>query len=172
MLAGAELTRERIAAACAELAEALDPGAGAELEALYELRYRGQSFELGVPGSLEPEPDEIAERFATEHERRYGYRDDAEVELVNIRLASTEPLARIEPPRVSGEPAAESTRRASFGGEWLETKVLSGEPPAGTEATGPCIFELPETTLVLPPGWRAEVDERGTIRALAEGEDR
>ncbi len=52
-----------------------------------------------------------------------------------------------------------------FGGEWAETPVLRGEPPAGTLAEGPVVFELPEATLVLPPGWRAEVDEAGTIRA-------
>jgi hypothetical protein len=27
------------------------------------------------------------------------------------------------------------------------------------------VFELPEATLVLPPGWSASVDEAGTITA-------
>jgi N-methylhydantoinase A/oxoprolinase/acetone carboxylase beta subunit len=58
-----------------------------------------------------------------------------------------------------------STRDARFGGEWIEAEVLRGEPGAGTAAEGPCVFELPEATLVLPPGWGAEVDERGTIAA-------
>jgi len=43
--------------------------------------------------------------------------------------------------------------------------VLRGEPGAGTEATGPCVFELPEATLVLPAAWSARVDETGTIVA-------
>jgi N-methylhydantoinase A/oxoprolinase/acetone carboxylase beta subunit len=42
---------------------------------------------------------------------------------------------------------------------------LRGEPEAGRRAAGPCIFELPEATLVLPPGWQAEVDDRGIIEA-------
>ncbi len=171
MLAGEELTRERIAAECAALADALGGGEDAELEALYELRYRGQSFELGVPGELDPDPADLAEGFAAEHERRYGYRaDDGDVELVNIRLASHERLTRIEPPQVGDSEAAASSRRARFAGEWMETAVLRGKPPAGHAAAGPCIFELPETTLVLPPGWRAEVDERGTIVADREVE--
>jgi hypothetical protein len=29
------------------------------------------------------------------------------------------------------------------------------------------VFELPEATLVLPPGWTATVDESGTITAVA-----
>jgi N-methylhydantoinase A/oxoprolinase/acetone carboxylase beta subunit len=41
--------------------------------------------------------------------------------------------------------------------------VLRGEPEAGYAVEGPCVFELPEATLVLPPGWNASVDEAGTI---------
>ena len=43
--------------------------------------------------------------------------------------------------------------------------MLRGEPAEGTEAAGPCIFELPEATLVLGPGWSARVDAAGTILA-------
>jgi N-methylhydantoinase A/oxoprolinase/acetone carboxylase beta subunit len=56
-------------------------------------------------------------------------------------------------------------RRARFAGEWLEAEVLRGEPETGLEATGPSVFELPEATMVLPPGWRARVDGHGTIVA-------
>ena len=56
---------------------------------------------------------------------------------------------------------------AKADGAWVETAILRGEPAAGTAAEGPVIFELPESTLVLPPNWRAEVDGGGTIRAEA-----
>ena len=52
-----------------------------------------------------------------------------------------------------------------LGGEWVEARILRGEPPAGLRASGPTVFELPEATFVLPPGWGAEVDDAGTIRA-------
>ena len=98
LLAAAELTRERVAAETAELIAALGGSEDAEHEAVYELRYRGQAFELGVPGALEPDPAELAEGFAAEHERRYGYRDDeTPVELVNVRVAAREPLRRDRP---------------------------------------------------------------------------
>jgi N-methylhydantoinase A len=58
-----------------------------------------------------------------------------------------------------------------FDGEWLEATVLRGEPAAGTRAAGPVVFELPETTLVLPPGWSARVDEAGTVIAELGGAD-
>ncbi|MDX6583616.1 MAG: N-methylhydantoinase [Solirubrobacterales bacterium] len=167
MLGADELTAERIAAEVAALREPLAAGlAEVRTEVLYELRYRGQAFELGVEAGEAPSPDELAERFAAEHERRYGYRDAvAPVELVNIRLAVVEPGPQPRPTAARPGELQRAGRRARFGGRWLEAEVLSGEPPAGTTAAGPCVFELPEATLVLPPGWRAEVDDAGTIVA-------
>ena len=63
------------------------------------------------------------------------------------------------------------TRQIWASGEWVETRILRGEPAAGTEAAGPVVFELPEATLVLPAGWSAAVDERGTIKARFESEE-
>src|SRR5204863_148138 len=92
-LSGGELTAARIAAEVAELRESI--GAGLEdaaVEPTYELRYRGQAFELAIEGPPRPNPADLRERFAAEHERRYGYRDpDAEIELVNVRLALVVP---------------------------------------------------------------------------------
>jgi N-methylhydantoinase A/oxoprolinase/acetone carboxylase beta subunit len=59
----------------------------------------------------------------------------------------------------------EGSRRVHFDGEWIDTPVLRGEPAAGSEADGPIVFELPEATFVLPPGWHTRVDEHGTIEA-------
>jgi N-methylhydantoinase A len=164
---GDELSGDRIASTVAEMAAQAGEGiSGAESEASFEMRYRGQAFELPIPGSTEPDPAELAERFAAAHEERYGYRDpDGVVELVNIRLAMVVPGPK---PRPSAAPAGdlhESSRRARFGGEWLEARILRGEPPAEATADGPAIFELPEATLVLPPGWSARVDDAGTIVA-------
>src|SRR5439155_13891442 len=99
LLAGAALTAERVAAEVGELRESIEAGLEeAKPEVTYELRYRGQAFELGVPGPPRPDPADLAERFAAEHERRYGYRDpDAEIELVNIRLALVVPASAPEP---------------------------------------------------------------------------
>jgi N-methylhydantoinase A len=170
LLSGDELTAERIAAEVEGLRQSISAGLEeAELEATYELRYRGQAFELGVPGPPRPDPADLAERFAAEHERRYGYRDPAaEVELVNLRLALVAAAPAPEPVAAPAGRLERSARPARFGGAWIEAEVLRGEPEAGTAADGPCVFELPEATLVLPPGWRAEVDGRGTIVGARE----
>jgi N-methylhydantoinase A len=165
MLGGADFTSERIAAAVEELAAGLEGDADATAEVTYEMRYAGQAFELPVSGSTRPDPADLAERFAEAHEQLYGHRDsEAEVVLVHIRLAMVTPGARPRPTASAGA-VERSSRRVRFDGEWLETPVLRGEPGAGTDAEGPVVFELPETTFVLPRDWRAEVDVTGTIRA-------
>jgi N-methylhydantoinase A len=138
----------------------------ARIEVAYELRYRGQAFELPVAGDETPDPDEVIEAFASEHERRYGFRDDAgQVELVAIAVALIEPEPEPSPRAAADTGLERGSRRVRFAGGWHESSVLRGDPPAGTRFEGPAVLELPETTLVLPPGWSAEVDAHGTVAA-------
>jgi N-methylhydantoinase A len=167
LLSADEITSERLADEVRVLSEPLLVGMeDADLEVVYELRYRGQAFELPIPGAPKPEPDRLAEDFAREHEARYGYHDpDGRLELVTIRVAAVEPAPEPRPRAAADGRLEESEREARFGGEWVGTRVLRGEPQAGFAAEGPCVFELPEATLVLPPGWKAAVDEAGSIDA-------
>jgi N-methylhydantoinase A len=165
LLSGEALDGDRIAREVAALRDA----AGAELEAAepevtYEMRYRGQAFELRIQADSEPDPAELADRFAAAHEERFGYRDEAgTVELVNIHLAMAEPGPEPRPAAARDAAPARSRRKALFGGEWAEASVITGEVPAGLETVGPAILEMPESTVVVPPGWSAEVDEWGTV---------
>jgi N-methylhydantoinase A len=167
MLSGSDLSAERIAAEVDELAARIDGGLGdAEPEAVYEMRYAGQAFELPIAGTTRPDPADLSARFEQAHEERYGHRDPAgEVVLVHIRLALVTPGPR---PRLAAAPGSglqESSRPVRFAGGWIQTPILRGEPSAGLEAGGPVVFELPEATFVVPPGWHAEADDAGTILA-------
>jgi N-methylhydantoinase A len=168
MLSGDELSAEQISAEVAAMIEATGAGLGEEAEArlTYRLRYAGQAFELPVRGSAEPDPAELIEGFESAHEERYGHRDpDEAVVLVDVELAIVVPGPDPRP-EAAGEAELETgSRPVHFEGEWMETPVLRGEPAAGTEAHGPVVFELPEATFVLPPGWSAAVDQHGTIVA-------
>jgi N-methylhydantoinase A len=170
LLSGDEISAERIAAEVDSISEPLLSGMeGAELEVVYELRYHGQAFELPVPGPPQPDPDRLAEDFAREHEARYGYRDPGgELELVTIRVAAFEPGPEPRPGSAGDGGLTEGEREARFDGEWVTTRILRGEPESGFAAEGPCVFELPEATLVLPPGWSASVDDSGTVTAVSE----
>jgi N-methylhydantoinase A len=162
-----ELRRGQAAKAVAALAErARAELPGAELEASYDLRYRGQAFELTVPGPLDAPAALLLDRFQAAHEDRYGYVDhDGELELVNVRVAA---VASAPPANLDAAPATgsveEGSRVARFADGEHEAAVVRGEPAPGMQVEGPAIVELPETTAVVPPGWRAETDDQGALR--------
>jgi N-methylhydantoinase A len=138
---------------------------GARLEASYDLRYRGQSFELTVAAPLDAPPGLLRDRFEAAHRERYGYAEEGgRLELVNVRVTALTPAGPVEfGPAEPGGEIERTTREARFADGVCEAAVLRGEPPAGDAIAGPAIVELPETTVVIPPGWRAHADDRGTI---------
>ncbi|HTX45515.1 MAG TPA: hydantoinase/oxoprolinase family protein, partial [Solirubrobacteraceae bacterium] len=84
---------EQVVTELGERARAALSEPDAELEPTYELRYRGQSFELAVHSEL----GQLREAFEAAHEERYGHRDpDAEVELVTVRVTATAGGAELE----------------------------------------------------------------------------
>ena len=83
---------------------------------------------------------------------------------------STSASPRSSPGRRRGRRGRRGRARARGGagrassGEWVDAEVLRGDPPAGTRAAGPCVFELPEATLVLPPRLAGRGRRRGDDR--------
>lgn len=172
LLSGAALTRERVAATVGRLGEQGrrelgEPGA--ELRASYELRYAGQAFELPVAAGLAPDPAELRRSFDRAHSERYGYADpDAELELVTVRVTAARPGAE---PRPAEPRAAEprGTRPMRFGDEQLEGRVVG---PGVGSTDGPAVVELPGSTLVVPPGWRAEAGAEAVLMERTRGRPR
>jgi N-methylhydantoinase A len=169
LLSGERLTADALAEVGAELGEQArkqldDPQA--ELNATYELRYRGQAFELPIEGELAPGIDGLREDFEAEHERRYGYRDpEQELELVTVRITAIVPGIDVELAGGANESElARGSRKATLDGAEIEFEVLSGVPAPGTSIAGPALVALPESTLLVAPGWAGEVDATGTIR--------
>src|SRR4051812_13403355 len=103
-------------------------------DAAYDVRYRGQSFELTVR-DVDADPKAVREAFEAVHEERYGYKDpDGDIEVVTIRERHSEPGPDVE-----------------FEGD------------EGEDVEGPTVVRLPEATLVVPEGWRGSTDRTGTI---------
>jgi N-methylhydantoinase A len=149
---GADLTAEAVAADVAELADAARGALGepaAAIAATYELRYRGQAFELAIPSpgdDAAADPDALREAFEAAHMERYGYRDpDADVELVTVRVSAT--TAAPDPPT---------------------TAPADGGPAPGKTIPGPAVVPLPESTLVIPDGWSGTVLADGMIDVRRE----
>jgi N-methylhydantoinase A len=190
MLSARSLTRERVA----EELDRLIRRATAQLEeqarridVRYELRYKGQSFELTVDDQIDPgngldelfvpmsdtptasepallDPARLRTAFEDAHEQRYGYRDErAEVELVNVRVSAIGERPALRLTGSASERPARGSTRVVFDGEWVEAELWQGELPAGAHVQGPALCALPESTLLVPPGWSGSVDEYGTI---------
>lgn len=173
MLSGDALSAARLESARRELiataAEALDEPAR-EIRVGAELRYQGQSFELGVQAPPGAGPQEIRAAFAKAHEQRYGYRDEqAQIELVTLRVSAfgAAPEVRLAPG--AGEAPERQTREVILAGQPVQTSCLLGEMPPGTRIEGPALCALPQTTLLVSEGWRGEVDRQGTIVLTAAG---
>ena len=169
LLTGDEFTHERVAAAVDELATAAREALHeeeAEITATYELRYRGQGFELAIEAGPEATPDELCAEFASAHEERYGYSDpDQPVELVTVRVSATMPGGTVElaGQHADGKEPERGRREAVLDGRKLEFETLAGLPPAGAVIEAPAVVELPESTVLIPPGWEGDVDQARTL---------
>ena len=171
MLGARELSAERLHGERTRLVERASEGLSGEpvrVRVRYELRYRGQSFELAVEerlcGSRAMAPASLCERFAEAHEQRYGYRDErAEVELVTMRVSVWGEAPQLSPRGASAGAREYGSRPIHFGGEALSSLVASGEPEPGEPLQGPALWALPNATLLVPPGWSGEADAHGTI---------
>lgn len=163
MLRGESFTSERVIEARDALIERatneLD-GPAVRIDTRYELRYRGQSFELSVQADIAA----LRAAFEDAHEQRYGYRDvDADIELVNIRVSAWGARPPLALGAAEGKPPARETARVVFDGERVEAELWRGELPAGLRIEGPALCAMPESTLLVPPGWGGSVDEHGTV---------
>jgi N-methylhydantoinase A len=121
-----EERRDRVRAEVRRLEDVDDLPAEGEVD----VRYAGQSFELTVPLG-----GDVAERFHSAHEVRYGYADRGRpLEVVAVRTAEI------------------------VAGPALELRAAERR-----EAVGPCVLELSGATCWVPKGWAGATDAHGTL---------
>lgn len=134
----------------------------------YDLRYRGQSFELSV--EYAPAIAVTVERFHDRHERRYGYAVPEEpVEFVNARLTATAPAGASESalnslggaPRLQHDGGHDTVhideRDVWIDGAYVETPVYQRKTLAPHAMVGgPALIEQYDTCTYVPPGWSAK----------------
>jgi N-methylhydantoinase A len=133
------------------------------------MRYRGQSYEVGVPvAALKTDADTAAlrARFHEAHRRRYGHMAEAEaVEVVNYQVTAVGQIAKphflkTAAPDRTQLPRPENIRTAHFSAtEPVPVPIYrrSALTP-GTAIAGPAVIEEMTSTIVLYPGQRAEID--------------
>ena len=141
-----------------------------------DMRYVGQSYELTVPLPAEQlDASKIAsvlEQFHIEHDRAYGYSAPTEpVEFVNLRLTA---IGKIAKPQLrelegnnTGTAAAQKATRSVYFAEsdgYVECPIYDRyRLGPSCVLTGPAIVEEIDSTTVIHPGYRAQVDRFGNL---------
>ncbi|MGE3876738.1 MAG: hydantoinase/oxoprolinase family protein [Parvibaculaceae bacterium] len=142
------------------------------LKASCDMRLSGQGYEIEVPLSLDGlGPQSVAdlkEEFQSIYLRLYGRMTaDLSIEVLNWRLtvSGPKPEAPADSTQAGGPEADRSLRRAYFPETGrVEARVFARlSLAAGTTIDGPAILEEPDTTVIVPPGWRATVDGLGNL---------
>ncbi|MBI2217428.1 MAG: hydantoinase/oxoprolinase family protein [Candidatus Rokubacteria bacterium] len=143
------------------------------VELACDVRYVGQYHEIPVPWLADEagarDLSGVAKRFHEAHDRLYGYAlPGTALELVNIRgvaIGVTDKPALPDVGRASA--AVPRGRRAVWDPEqagFVETPIWDGEAlGAGATLAGPAVIEMPATAVVVPAGWRVEVDRHGSF---------
>jgi N-methylhydantoinase A len=135
----------------------------------FDLRYRGQGYELNIPA----EGDAIS-RFHEEHQRRYGYHHPhREIELVTIRLrarlctqdsrrADTLVPAPRKPVR-TGRVVPAETAKVFF--EKLQTTPVfeRSDLPQMRKIKGPAVITEYSATTLIPPTKKFSLDSQDNL---------
>ena len=133
-----------------------------------DLRYKGQSYELNLPLSLE-DMGIKAEDFHKLHERSYGYyHPGRECELVNLRLRV---VGKVDKPQLerarvrrSPKPVPISRHRVYLKDRWAALPIFSRDQLApGSRFSGPALVVEYSATHFIPPGFKVDVDPRGNL---------
>lgn len=109
------------------------------------------------------------DRFHDRHERTYNFRLDDPVEVVNLRLTATYPVAKpaITPLESGGsvEGARKGTRAVALAGDDERDVPIyeRGRLPVDAAVDGPAVVEEATCTTLVPDGGRLTVDGDGNL---------
>jgi N-methylhydantoinase A len=123
-----------------------------------------------VPVSAPVDLDDAAARFHAEHERAYNYRRDGspvEIYRLSARAVGVTPKPDLKRHELNGGAAKPHTSRPMHFGlrDPVDTPLyVRADLLAGAKIEGPAVIDQLDSTTVVPPGWRAEVDEWLNIR--------
>lgn len=134
-----------------------------------DMRYPAQAFELAirVPDfDLDTlRPQDLIALFDEEHRRLYGFAEDEDLQITNLRLAvvgAVEPL-QLGAAEGGAAPEPRAMRRVfheGFRDVPVYDRATLGK---GAAVEGPAIVEQPDSTVFILPAWRAAVDDLGNL---------
>jgi 5-oxoprolinase (ATP-hydrolysing) len=132
------------------------------------LRYAGTDTPLPVPFADRDLARARAD-FEAAHKAQFGFiYDDKEItiEAVDLQAHDARATGGEEPERATAraEPEPAETTHIFAGGDWRDAGVFRREMIApGATVTGPALIIEPNQTIVVEPGWRAEITARDHV---------
>ncbi len=139
-----------------------------------DMRYLGQWRSMSIPVDADIKSlDDAVARFHEDHGREHNYsRPDAPVEVYRILVKATglTPKAEFATHTITKdaalpEPMARRLVRFDEEPKRLDTPVYNRDDlPAGAVVKGPAIIEQLDSTILVPPGFEAEIDQHHTIK--------
>jgi len=141
-----------------------------------DLRYIGQGLAVTIKLDFQALSASglahLRELFEAEHERLFTYRLSSEVEIISIRIIIQErkhdvPPMKLNKAETTDPPASVITSRTTLTFEGQHHK----ESPiwdrlglkAGHVVQGPCVISEMDSTTLVHPGYRAEIDDIGNV---------
>jgi len=145
-----------------------------------DLRYVGQAYEVNVPVPDGPVDENsvraIIRGFHDQHQQLYAHcHPKNPVEFVSGRVAAigktlAPPLRKREKQQRAADPKEHRPVYFDEVHEYADTAVFDRHVLVpGCEVTGPAIIEQVDTTTLIHPGQRAEVDEFGNLLIFVGG---
>lgn len=140
------------------------------------MQYLGQSDEMIVPIPAGPIDTctirAMADAFSREHERAYGYQEDASrVQLASLRVTGCGSVAKPDYADIGRQTSRGTasgkrlTRRVYFGPSlgWEAAAIIQRSTIGDGKISGPAIIEDLDATILLPPACTAMRDRFGNI---------
>jgi len=142
-----------------------------------DMRYLGQwrSLEISVDGKVESLED-LTARFHDEHGRQHAYkREDTPVEIYQLKVTAIGSIPKPQLPHEGTEehdPEPQGHREAVYGDEGAVRTAMyrRDDLRPGARIEGPAIIEQLDSTVVVPPEDKAEVDGWSNIIIRVGGE--
>jgi N-methylhydantoinase A len=145
-----------------------------------DVRYFRQGYEFALEVTPEALSNgggmrDLEDRFGVIHERLYGFRLEAQVELVNLRAVGIGEVVKLEFPKFEPEGAEASgavieQHRVYFDGNFAPVNIYDRERlAAGNRIPGPAVITQKDSTTVIHPGHVGDVDPYLNILIHPEG---
>lgn len=133
------------------------------------MRFRGQELFLPIPLADDPDPEALRRAFLAAYEAIYSYAPTDAVETVSIRLVGRglrhgKLDFRFPSSRDRAAGTAKGSRQVYFGKQdgWVKTAVYDRAVMPDV-IQGPAIIEATDSTISMPPGSTAALDDHQNI---------